>query len=51
MDGKFEDPIMIFDPYKGANFKLQIKTVKTGDKAYPNYDSSSFSIPTASGFI
>jgi len=47
IEGKFDDPIMIFDPYEGANFKLIVKTVKSGDRSYPNYDSSNFSNPSA----
>jgi len=47
IEGKFEEAVMIFDPYEGANFKLMLKTTKTGDRSYPNYDSSSFSAPSA----
>jgi hypothetical protein len=37
-----DDPIMVFDYYEGANFKLLIKQIKTGNTSYPSYDSSSF---------
>ena len=34
---------MIFDPEKGANFKLNIKQTKSEEAKFANYDSSSFS--------
>jgi hypothetical protein len=39
-----DKPIIVFDPYDGATFKLKIKTKKVGkDKSgMPNYENSSF---------
>jgi len=37
-----DDPIMVFDCYDGANFRLKIKQVPVADKKMPNYDSSEF---------
>jgi len=31
-----------FDFWKGATFKFRMKTVKSGDKKFPNYDDSAF---------
>ena len=43
------EPVMVFDPYQGANFKLIIKTIKTNGVAFKNYDSSTFSEITKIG--
>lgn len=37
-----ETPVNPFDLWKGANFKLKIRTVKVGSSAFPNYDKSEF---------
>lgn len=37
-----EEPVMIFDYYEGADFKLIIKKIKVGSVAMPNYDSCQF---------
>lgn len=48
-DGLTES-VMVFDWYEGANFKLSIKQVKiAGQKAQPNYDSSTFAEKTSVG--
>ena len=48
-----EEPIMIFDPYDGANFKLIIKTTHSNingvDKSFLNYDGSTFAEKTEIG--
>jgi hypothetical protein len=41
-ESEIDDPVQVFDYEKGANFKLKVKTVKSGSRSYPNYDSSSF---------
>jgi hypothetical protein len=41
-DDGVETPIMVFDYYEGANFKLIMKKQKVGNKSMPNYDSSKF---------
>jgi hypothetical protein len=38
-----EEPVNVFDYYSGLNFKLEIKTKKTGNKSFLNYDDSAFS--------
>lgn len=53
-EGGIEEPVMVFDPYEGANFKLIVKTVNTtlpdgSKKSYLNYDSSSFAEKTKIG--
>ncbi len=45
-ESEIDDPVQVFDYEAGANFKLKVKTVKTGARSYPNYDSSSFSDPS-----
>lgn len=37
-----DEPIMIFDPKEGANFRLKINMIKVDGKSMPNYDSSQF---------
>ena len=44
-ESEIDDPVPVFDYDHGANFKLKIKTVKSGANSYPNYDSSSFAEP------
>ena len=41
-EDSIEEPVMIFDYYEGADFKLIIKKVKVGAVSMPNYDSCSF---------
>jgi hypothetical protein len=41
-DDGVETPVMVFDYYEGANFKLIIKRQKVGNKNMANYDSSKF---------
>ena len=41
-EDSIEEPVMIFDYYEGADFKLIIKKVKVGTVSMPNYDSCSF---------
>jgi len=49
-ENSIEDPVMIFDPYDGANFKLIIRKVRVkGGKPQNNYDSSQFSEKTSLG--
>ncbi len=44
------DPVMVFDWYEGANFKLVIKQIKVANKKpQPNYDSSVFAEATSVG--
>lgn len=49
-DEDLEDPdfqqFVPFDPFEGANFKIKIKTIQTGEQSWPNYDDSSFSPPS-----
>ena len=45
--GGIDEPVMVFDWYEGADFKLKIKKVKTGNTSYPNYDESQFIAPKA----
>lgn len=45
-ESEIDDPVQVFDYENGANFKLKIKTVKTGARSYPNYDASSFADPS-----
>lgn len=43
-------PIPVFDPWKGANLKLKVKSVKQSDgSTFPNYDDSVFVAPSAIG--
>lgn len=35
-----------FDFWKGANFKLKVKTVKDGDRNFPDYTNSEFAAPS-----
>ena len=44
-----EEPVMIFDYYEGADFKLIIKKVKVGSVSMPNYDSCGFDKPSTVG--
>jgi len=44
-----EEPVMIFDYYDGADFKLIIKRVKVGSVSMPNYDSCGFDKPSPVG--
>jgi hypothetical protein len=46
-ESSIDEPVQVFDYEKGANFKLKVKTVKSGARSYPNYDSSSFAEVTA----
>jgi len=48
-EGGIEEPIMVFDYYEGADFKLIIKKVKVDNILMPNYDSCSFDKPSAIG--
>jgi hypothetical protein len=41
-----DEPVMVFDYYDGANFKLKVKLQKTSSGTFPNYDSSSFAEPS-----
>lgn len=41
-EGGVEEPVMVFDYYEGADFKLAIKKVKVGNVNMPNYDSCQF---------
>lgn len=44
------EPVMVFDWYEGANFKLSIKQIKIANqKPQPNYDSSTFAEKTSVG--
>jgi hypothetical protein len=36
-------PVIVFDYYEGANFKLLAKQKKVGDRMMPNFDESAFS--------
>jgi len=44
--GSIDEPVMIFDPDEGANFKLKIKLVNVKGKKMPNYDASEFEAPS-----
>ena len=44
-----EDPVMIFDYYEGADFKLIAKKVKIDGIEMPNYDSCKFVEPSCVG--
>ena len=46
-ESSIDEPVQVFDFDHGANFKLKIKTVKSGPRSYPNYDSSSFNESSA----
>jgi len=41
-DDSIEQPVMVFDYYDGADFKLIIKKIKVGKNTMPNYDSCQF---------
>lgn len=47
MNPKFkgDEPLNPFDLLEGANFKIRIKTVESGQNSYLNYDDSSFKNP------
>lgn len=48
-----DEQLKVFDWKEGANFKLRIRAKKTktpsGEKTFPNYDSSEFSTPSPVG--
>lgn len=46
-EDSLDSPVMVFDPKEGADFKLKIKQIKTGNnkKPMPNYDNATFSQP------
>jgi hypothetical protein len=44
-----EEPVMVFDYYEGADFKLIIKKVKVGNISMPNYDNCQFDTPSSVG--
>ena len=50
---ELDDPLMVFDYYEGANFKLKIRSkiinTDNGKKNVSNYDSSEFTVPTKLG--
>lgn len=48
-EDSIEEPVMIFDYYEGADFKLIIKKIKVGNVSMPNYDSCQFDNPSAVG--
>lgn len=48
-EDSIEEPVMIFDYYEGADFKLIIKKVKVGNVSMPNYDSCQFDKSSAIG--
>jgi hypothetical protein len=48
-EDSIEEPVMIFDYYDGADFKLILKKVKVGTLEMPNYDSCSFEAPSPIG--
>ena len=41
-EDSIEEPIMVFDYYEGADFKLILKKVKVGNVEMPNYDDCRF---------
>jgi len=41
-EGSIDQPIVVFDYYEGADFKLIIKKIKVGKDLMPNYDSCNF---------
>lgn len=48
-EDSIDEPVMIFDYYDGADFKLIIKKIKVGNIAMPNYDSCQFDAPSQVG--
>jgi len=48
-EDSIEEPVMVFDYYDGADFKLIIKKVKVGTVSMPNYDSCGFDKPSPVG--
>lgn len=48
-EDSIEEPVMVFDYYEGADFKLIIKKVKVGTVSMPNYDSCQFDKPSTVG--
>lgn len=48
-EDSIEEPVMVFDYYDGADFKLIIKKVKVGNVSMPNYDSCGFDKPSSIG--
>lgn len=44
-----DEPVMIFDYYDGADFKLIIKKIQVGAVKMPNYDSCNFDTPAPVG--
>jgi hypothetical protein len=45
-DFEGDDPVEVFDMWKGANFKIKVKTIRESNNSYPNYDDSSFMNPS-----
>ncbi len=48
-EDSIEEPVMVFDYYDGADFKLIIKKIKVGNLNMPNYDSCQFDNPSPVG--
>ncbi len=48
-EGGINEPVMVFDYYKGADFKLIIKKIKVNNVLMPNYDSCTFNEPSPIG--
>jgi len=48
-EDSIEEPVMIFDYYEGADFKLLMKKVKVGAVEMPNYDDCRFDNPSPVG--
>lgn len=48
-EDSIDEPVMVFDYYDGADFKLIIKKIKVGSIPMPNYDSCQFDNPSPIG--
>jgi len=48
-EDSIDEPVMVFDYYDGADFKLIIKKIQVGAVKMPNYDTCQFDAPSPLG--
>jgi len=48
-EDSIDEPVMVFDYYDGADFKLIIKKIQVGALKMPNYDTCQFDAPSSLG--
>lgn len=48
-EDSIDEPVMVFDYYDGADFKLIIKKIQVGNIKMPNYDSCQFDVVSPLG--